>query len=84
MNQRMQNAFGSAATLYTQIVATHPDDEPLLQLQLGDSAYQARRIPQAVKAYKAFLKLSPDDQNAAYARQQIKALESGAANVQPG
>ena len=84
MNQRMQNAFGSAATLYTQIVATHPDDEPLLQLQLGDSAYQARRIPQAVRAYKAFLRLSPDDQNAAYARQQIKALESGAANVQPG
>jgi tetratricopeptide (TPR) repeat protein len=84
MNQRMQNAFGRAATLYAQIVATHPDDEPLLQLQLGDSAYQARRLPQAVKAYKAFLKLSPDDQNAAYARQQIKALESGAANVQPG
>jgi tetratricopeptide (TPR) repeat protein len=84
MNQRMQNAFGKAATLYSQVVATHPDDEPLLQLQLGDAAYQARQIPLAVKAYKAFLKLSPDDQNAAYARQQIKALESGAANVQPG
>ena len=84
VNQRMQDAFGKAATLYSQIVATHPDDEPLLQLQLGDSAYQARQIPLAVKAYKAFLKLSPDDQNAAYARQQIKALESGAANVQPG
>lgn len=84
MNQRMQNAFGQAATLYSQIVATHPDDEPLLQLQLGDAAYQARQIPLAVKAYKTFLKLSPNDQNAAYARQQIKALESGAANVQPG
>jgi tetratricopeptide (TPR) repeat protein len=84
MNQRMQNAFGQAATLYSQIVATHPDDEPLLQLQLGDAAYQARQIPLALKAYKAFLKLSPDDQNAAYARQQIQALESGAANVQPG
>jgi tetratricopeptide (TPR) repeat protein len=84
MNQRMQNAFGRAATLYSQIVATHPDDEALLQLQLGDSAYQARRIPLAIKAYKAFLKLSPDDQNAAYARQQIAALEAGAGNVQPG
>lgn len=84
MNQRMQNAFGRAATLYSQIVATHPDDEALLQLQLGDSAYQARRIPLALKAYKAFLKLSPDDQNAAYARQQIAALEAGAGNVQPG
>jgi tetratricopeptide (TPR) repeat protein len=84
MNQKMQNAFGQAATLYSQVVVTHPDDEPLLQLQLGDAAYQARRIPMAVKAYKAFLKLSPDDQNAAYARQQIQALESGAANVQPG
>jgi tetratricopeptide (TPR) repeat protein len=84
MNQRMQNAFGRAATLYSQIVVTHPDDEPLLQLQLGDSAYQARRIPLAIKAYKAFLKLSPDDQNAPYARQQIAALEAGAGNVQPG
>jgi hypothetical protein len=84
MNQRMQNAFGRAATLYSQIVATHPDDEALLQLQLGDSAYQARRIPLALNAYKAFLKLSPDDQNAAYARQQIAALEAGAGNVQPG
>jgi tetratricopeptide (TPR) repeat protein len=83
VNQRMQNAFGRAATLYAQVVATHPDDEPLLQLQLGDSAYQARRIPMAIKAYKAFLKLSPDDQNAAYARQQIAALEAGA-TAQPG
>lgn len=84
VNQRMQSAFGKAATLYSQIVVTHPDNEPLLQLQLADAAYQARRIPLAVKAYKAFLKLSPDDQNAAYARQQIAALEAGAANVQPG
>ena len=83
-NQRMQNAFGRASTLYSQVVVTHPDDEPLLQLQLGDAAYQARRIPMAVKAYKAFLKLSPDDQNAPYARQQIAALEQGAGNVQPG
>jgi tetratricopeptide (TPR) repeat protein len=84
LNQTMQTAFGQAATLYSQIVATRPDDEALLQLQLGDAAFQARRIPLALRAYKRFLVLSPDDQNAAYARQQIQLLQSGAANAQPG
>jgi tetratricopeptide (TPR) repeat protein len=84
VQQRMQAAFGQAATLYSQIVATRPDDEALLQLQLGDAAYQAQRIPLAIRAYKRFLVLSPDDQNAAYAKEQIALLQSGAANAQPG
>lgn len=82
INQRMQSAFGQAATLYQQIAATRPDDEALLQLQLGDAAYQARRIPLAVKAYERYLKLDPEGQNAAYAKQQIQLLKAGGANVQ--
>ena len=84
VNERMQTAFGQAATLYQQIVATRPDDEALLQLQLGDAAYQARRIPIAIKAYQRYLKLDPEGQNAAYAKQQIELLKAGAANAQPG
>jgi tetratricopeptide (TPR) repeat protein len=79
----MQASFSRAATIYEQVVATHPDDEALLQLQLGDAAYQGRRVPLALKAYKRFLKIAPDDSNAAYAKQQIAILQSSA-NVQPG
>jgi predicted TPR repeat methyltransferase len=79
----MQGAYSSAATLYSQVVATRPDDEALLQLQLGDAASNAQRIPLAIRAYKRFLVISPDDPNAAYARQQIRALEANAA-TQPG
>jgi tetratricopeptide (TPR) repeat protein len=83
VNQRMQSAFGQAATHYQQVAATKPDDEALLQLQLGDAAYQARRIPMAVKAYERYVQLDPEGQNAAYAKQQIQLLKAGAANVQP-
>jgi tetratricopeptide (TPR) repeat protein len=83
-NNKMTAAYSRAATLYSQIVASRPDDEALLQLQLGDAAYAARRIPLAVKAYKRFVSLSPDDPNAQYARQQILALQSGAANAPQG
>jgi tetratricopeptide (TPR) repeat protein len=83
VSQRMQASFGKAATLYSQVVATRPDDEALLQLQLGDAAYQAQRIPLALRAYKRFLVLAPDDQNAAYAKEQIARLQSGG-NAQPG
>jgi tetratricopeptide (TPR) repeat protein len=83
-NEKMTTAYYRASTLYSQVVATRPDDEALLQLQLGDAAYAARRIPLAVKAYKRFLALAPEDQNAEYARQQIKALNAAAAGVPQG
>jgi tetratricopeptide (TPR) repeat protein len=74
-NEKMTNAYYRASTLYSQVVATRPDDEALLQLQLGDAAYSARRIPLALKSYKRFLELAPEDQNAAYAKQQIETLK---------
>ena len=83
IGQRMQQSYSEAATLYSQIVATRPDDEALLQLQLGDAASNAQRFPLAIRAYKRFLEIAPDDPNAAYARQQIAALEANAA-AQPG
>jgi tetratricopeptide (TPR) repeat protein len=81
---QMQSGYSQAATLYEQIAATRPEDEAQIQLQLGDAAYQARRIPLALRAYQRFLQLAPDSAEAAYAKQQIATLKSGAANVQPG
>lgn len=82
VNQRMEAAFGQAAVLYQQIAATGPDDEALLQLQVGDSAYQARRIPMAVRAYERYLRLDPEGQYASYVKEQIRLLKAGGANVQ--
>jgi tetratricopeptide (TPR) repeat protein len=82
--EKMTAAYYRASTLYAQVVATRPDDEALLQLQLGDAAYSARRIPLARKAYTRFLQLAPEDQNAAYAREQLKALKAAAAGVPQG
>jgi tetratricopeptide (TPR) repeat protein len=81
---KMQTGYSQAATLYAQIAATRPEDESQIQLQLGDAAYQARRIPLALRAYQRFLQLAPDSAEAGYAKQQIATLKSGAANVQPG
>jgi tetratricopeptide (TPR) repeat protein len=81
---QMQSGYSQAATIYEQIAATRPEDEAQIQLQLGDAAYQAQRIPLAIRAYQRFLRLAPEATEAAYAKQQIKTLKSGAANVQPG
>jgi tetratricopeptide (TPR) repeat protein len=80
----MQGAYSRAATIYAQVAASRPEDEAQVQLQLGDAAYQAQRIPLAVRAYQRFLRLAPDSPEAAYAREQIKTLKAGAANVQQG
>ena len=39
---------------------------------------------QALAAYKAFLRLAPDDPNATYAKQQIKTLGSQLAGAPQG
>lgn len=79
---KMQAGYSQAATLYAQIAAMRPEDEAQIQLQLGDAAYQARRIPLALRAYQRFLRLAPDSAEAGYAKQQIATLKSAAA--QPG
>jgi tetratricopeptide (TPR) repeat protein len=81
---KMQEGFSQAATLYAQIAGTRPEDEAQIQLQLGDAAYQARRIPLALKAYRRFLQLAPDSAEAGYAKQQIATLKSSAVSGQPG
>ena len=81
-NQRYNDAISERQATLTKLVGVYgklaklqPDD-PAVQLQLAISAQNAGDAKTAIAAYKRFLKLAPDDPNAVYARQQIKALES--------
>jgi tetratricopeptide (TPR) repeat protein len=60
--------------VYKQIASLHNPPEPSDQLLLAQAAQNAGDNPGAVAAYKKFVKLAPDDPNASYAKQQIKAL----------
>jgi tetratricopeptide (TPR) repeat protein len=64
---------------YQRIAKLHNPPEPADQLLLAQAAQNAGNSQVAIAAYKQFVKLAPDDPNAAYARQQIKAL-----GAQPG
>jgi regulator of sirC expression with transglutaminase-like and TPR domain len=82
-NQRFNDALsarqGTAGRLegvYKQIAALHKPPEPSDQLLLAQAAQNAGDAQGAIAAYKKFVQLAPDDPNAGYARQQIKALGS--------
>jgi Flp pilus assembly protein TadD len=62
--------------VYKQIAALHKPPEPSDQLLLAQAAQNAGDTTTAVAAYRTFVRLAPDDPNAAYARQQIKTLGS--------
>jgi tetratricopeptide (TPR) repeat protein len=81
----IQSAYTRATTLYQKVGAANPDDV-LLQLLLAQAAYQAQKVPIAIKAYKNVIKLAPESSEAAQARQQIKALklQQQAGNVPSG
>jgi tetratricopeptide (TPR) repeat protein len=81
-NQRYNNALSQRQATATQLVGVYQriaalqPAEPAAQLQLAQAAQDAGDVATAVAAYKKFLRLAPDDPNAAYAKQQIKALAS--------
>jgi len=56
-------------------VRVSPDD-PGAQFQLGQAAEASGNTAVAIKAYKAFVKLAPDDPSAAPVRQRIKQLQA--------
>ena len=62
--------------VYKKLATLHKPVEPSDQLLLAQAAQNAGDTAAAIAAYKAFIKLAPDDPNAAYARQQVKALGS--------
>ena len=78
-NTALQTRQATAQQLegvYKKIAVLRKPAEPSDQLLLAQAAQNAGDTAAAIAAYKAFVKLAPDDPNAAYARQQIKALGS--------
>lgn len=82
-NQRFNNALsarqataGRMVAIYQQIATLHNPPQPADQLLLAQAAQSAGNTQVAIGAYKKFIQLAPDDPNAAYAKQQIKALGS--------
>ena len=71
----MQGASQKAVDTYRRIAQATPRD-PQAQLQLAQTAQSAADYQTAVAAYKEFLRLAPDDQNAPFVRQQVKQLEA--------
>jgi tetratricopeptide (TPR) repeat protein len=78
-NTALQTRQATAQQLegvYKRLAALHRPVEPSDQLLLAQAAQNAGDTAAAIAAYRAFIKLAPDDPNAAYARQQVKALGS--------
>ena len=78
-NTALQTRQATAQQLegvYKKLAALHKPAEPSDQLLLAQAAENAGDTATAIAAYKTFVKLAPDDPNATYARQQIKALGS--------
>ena len=82
-NDRFQAALntraGTAQTLmetYQRIAVLRKPAEPSDQFLLAQAAESAGNAQVAIAAYKRFVELAPDDPNAKYAKQQIKALSA--------
>jgi Flp pilus assembly protein TadD len=77
-NAKMHEAYRNAAGTYAKLVKLSPRDSQLWFLD-ALSAEQASLNPQAIAAYRQFLKLSPNAPEAAQVKQRIKQLQSGGA-----
>ena len=88
--QRANDAYSAYRETVTSLegtlarVAALEPTNPSDQLLLADTAAQAGDGPTAIAAYKKFLKLAPDDNSAAYAKQQIKSIQSQLAGAPQG
>ena len=70
--------------VYKKLAAINPQDATT-QLSLATAAIDASDTASAIAAYKAFLKLAPNDSQAPTARKTLKQLESQqSANVGGG
>ena len=71
-----QTTASRLVDIYGQLASLEPV-EAGWQFQLAQAAQNAGNTPTAIAAYSKYVKLAPDDANATYARQQIKALGGG-------
>jgi len=75
-NTKMNEAYRNAAGTYAKLVKLSPRNSQLWFLD-ALSAEQASLNPQAIAAYRQFLKLSPNAPEAPQVKQRIKQLQSG-------
>jgi Flp pilus assembly protein TadD len=73
LQQQTQLAYTNAVASY-QKAATLQPNEPNAWFTLGQTAQTSGDVTTAVKAYKHYLKLSPNSTSAAQIRQLIKSL----------
>ena len=79
--QQQQNDYGNAERVSKRIVRVSPKDANA-QLSLGQAAQSAGDTNTAIAAYRAFIKLAPDDPTVSLVKQQIAALRK-ASKSQP-
>jgi cytochrome c-type biogenesis protein CcmH/NrfG len=70
-----QQASASAVTTYQKLAAAAPRD-PSVQLELADAATTAGDTATAIKAYKTFLRIAPDDPTAVEVRRILKQIQA--------
>ena len=77
-------AYKKSADVYKQAaqVAKGTSEEPNALLQWASSSQSANDIPTAITAYRQFLKVAPDNANAAAVRQTLGQLEASLAQPQ--
>lgn len=80
---RMQSASTNAVRVYEQIAKALPRDATV-QFELAQAAEAASDIPTAIAAYRAFLRLAPEDQSGPAVRDRIKQLEGVSAGNSGG
>ena len=73
-----QQASASAVATYQKLAAATPRD-PSVQLELADAATTAGDTATAIKAYKTFLRIAPDDPTAVEVRRILKQLQASSA-----
>ena len=73
--EKVISYLSDRVTVYQKLVALSPDDA-VNQYSLGEAAVDAGNSAVAIKAYKAFLKLAPNDSLAPTARQEIASLKT--------
>ena len=69
----LQSSSAQAVEMYRRITQIQPND-PSVQLELAQAAQSANDVATTIAAYKAFLKLAPDDPTAPEVRRLLKQL----------
>ena len=69
----LQSSSAQAVEMYRRITEIQPND-PSVQLELAQAAQSANDVATTIAAYKAFLKLAPDDPTAPEVRRLLKQL----------